>query len=152
MASIKKTVTIHIPAEEVFSAITNPKVVTPFIPGVVEITDVPPTPLRAGSMFSWEYQLFGLPFRGHWVAEEVATPNRYVATTTGGIASRWVYTLLAQVRRTELTLEIEFSPPDSVIKKYALSLIEPHTDQLLATYLENLKNFLEAQPAMKPLP
>lgn len=142
MATITKTVVINTPIEKVFGLITDPEHVAPFIPGLVHVSNVT-LPLKPGSTFSWEYQFLGMSFRGDWVVEELRPPRLYLSDSGGGIHSRWMYTLVEKETMTVLTLDIDYGPPASLLKRYMQSFIEPHTDKLAETYLASLKSYLE---------
>lgn len=128
--------------------ITDPALISPLIPGVTNISDLPVGRMKRGSGFSWQYQLLGLSFHGLWVVSELAEPTLYRSNTTGGIESQWTYSLTDRGQDTDITLEIQFQPPESLIKRYALSLIEPHADKLAEAYMASLKQFIES-PVIK---
>lgn len=142
MASITKTIIINAPIEKVFGLITDPERLAPFIPGVVQVAHVT-LPLKPGSLFTWEYRFLGMSFRGDWVVEELRLPHLYLSNTKGGIHSRWMYTLMEKESMTLLTLDIDYGPPTSVLKRYMQSFIEPHMDKLAEAFFASLKTFLE---------
>lgn len=142
MATITKTVVINAPVEKVFGLITDPERVAPFIPGLVRVSHVT-LPLKPGSTFQWEYQFLGMSFRGDWVVEELRRPHLFLSDTRGGIHSRWMYTLVQKETMTVLSLDIDYGPPTSLLRRYLQSFIEPHTDKLAETYLTSLKSYLE---------
>ncbi len=149
MATITKTVVINAPIEKVFSLITDPERVAPFIPGLVQASHVM-LPLKPGSTFNWEYQFLGMSFRGDWVVEELRPPHLYLSYSRGGISSRWMYTLVKKESMTVLTLDIDYGPPASLLKRYMQSFIEPHTDKLAEAYLASMKSYLELTTASTP--
>lgn len=143
MASITQTVPINAPIEKVFGLITDPAGVAPFIPGLVGVNRVQ-LPLHAGSSFDWEFQFLGMNFRGTYTVEELRAPHLYLAYSSGGIQSRWMYTLVPKDGASVVTLDIDYGPPTTLLKKYMLSFIEPHTSTLAMTYLTSLKTYLES--------
>lgn len=145
MTDISQSIVINALPEKVFDVVTDPYLVIPLMPGLRSVSDVN-VPLQNGSSFRWRYQLLGLTFRGTWLVETIRRPSTYISTTTGGIVSRWTYTLVPKETTTYLTLDIEFGAPESIIKRYALSFIEPHTRKLAETYLHTLKTFFEESP------
>lgn len=142
MASITKTVIINAPIDKVFGLIADPERVAPFIPGLVQVSNVT-LPLKAGSTFNWEYQFLGMSFRGDWIVEEFRPPHLFLSNSRGGIHSRWMYTFVEKEGRTVFTLDIDYGPPTSLLKRYMQSFIEPHTDKLAETYLASVKSYLE---------
>lgn len=146
MANIVKTVTIKASVESIFDLITNPERVAVFIPGLIRVRNAR-LPLQNGSTFDWEYQFLGIVFHGRWVVEEIKRPHVYISRSEGGIASRWMYTIVPKGIISVLTLDIDYGPPDSLLKRYAQSFVEPHTDRLAETYLNSLKTYLETHSA-----
>lgn len=145
MTAISQSIVINALPEKIFEVITDPYLVLPLLPGLRSISQVK-LPLKTGSSHRWQYQLLGITFRGSWTVDVLRAPLSYAASTKGGVSSRWTYTLVPKDTATYLTLEIDFGPPDSVLKRYALSFIEPHTGKLAETYLHALKTFLEESP------
>lgn len=143
MALITKTLIINAPIQSVFGIITNPRLIAPLIPAGVRVSNVPSGPLRRGSKFKFEAQFLGLPIRGNWLVEDIAAPNLYLSAMTG-IESRWIYTLVPRGKSTKLTLDIEYQAPKSLIRRYAVSLIEPHADRIIENYLLSLKSYAES--------
>lgn len=148
MSLITKTVIVSAPIAHVFEIVTTPKTVAALIPAGVRIPTPPRLPLRRGTSFKFEAQFLGLPIRGTWTVEDLASPNLYLSAMTG-IPSRWVYTLVPRGRGTKLTLDIEYTPPTSLVRRYALGLIEPHADQVIETYLQSLKIYAETHSGEK---
>lgn len=148
MATISSTVTIAASNNAVFDLLTNPKAVMSFIPGGMRVTNVPRLPLTRGSIVTWEFMLLGIPLRGKWVVEEINRPFFYIAKTSGGVDGRLVYTLLPKGKYTQVTLDFEYRPPQSVVRRFTLGLVEPHAQNTIDTYLAGLKTFLEL-PAAK---
>ncbi len=152
VATISKAILINAPDTEVFRLITDPERVAPFIPGLIHIQDVPPLPMKPGSTYHWEYQFLGMPFRGKWIVEEIRPPHLYIGQSEGGISSRWMYTLVPKGPMTVLTLDIDYGPPSSLLKRYMQSFVEPHTDKLAETYLQSLKTYLETDRVQEETP
>jgi len=145
MTTISQSIVINVLPEKVFDVITDPYLVLPLLPGLRSISHVK-LPLTVGSTHRWQYQLLGITFRGSWTVDVLRPPLYYAASTKGEVDSRWVYTLVPKETATYLTLEITFGPPDSVLKRYALGFIEPHTGKLAEAYLHSLKGFVEESP------
>lgn len=142
MTALSQSIVINALPEKIFEVITDPYLVLPLLPGLRSLSNVT-LPLKAGSTHRWQYQLLGMTFRGSWTVDVLRAPLYYAASTTGGVNSRWTYTLVPKDTATYLTLEIEFGPPDSILKRYALGFLEPHTGKLAEAYLHSLKGFVE---------
>ncbi|MBI2984199.1 MAG: SRPBCC family protein [Candidatus Kerfeldbacteria bacterium] len=146
MSIITSTVSINAPAEKAFHVVTDPKTAVKLIPGAVGVSNVPKLPLVRGSIFSWEYILLGLPLRGKWMVEEINGPNFYISRTTGSVDSRWIYTIIPRGKTCRLTLDLDYTLPGSLLRRYTLGLVEPHAQRIIDTYLASLKAFLELPP------
>lgn len=142
MAKVTQSTIINKPPTDVFEVLADPYLILPLLPGLRAVDDVT-LPLKAGSSFTWQYQLLGLTFAGKWKVEEFRPPHYYSARSEGGIDSMWIYSLVPKGKATFLTLDIDYGPPNSLLKRYALSFIEPHTAKLAETYLHALKVYLE---------
>lgn len=150
MPMINTKVVINRPAAKVFEFITNPKEVGKILPGVIRVSETTHFFGHRGEKFKWEFLLLGMAYRGTWTVEEAQDPLIYISKTTGGIASRWTYSLVPLApQRTRLTLDIEYQLPHSVIRRYALSFVQPHMKRLAETYAANLKGLLEFQSSRR---
>ncbi|MBI5467446.1 MAG: SRPBCC family protein [Candidatus Kerfeldbacteria bacterium] len=146
MPTINAKIIINRSGAKVFEFITDPKEVGKIMPGVIRVSDTSHFFGHRGEKFRWEFLLLGMAYRGTWTVEESQDPLIYVSKTTGGIASRWTYSLVPLApQRTRLILDVEYQPPHSVIRRYALSFVEPHMHRMADNYVSNLKSLLEFQ-------
>ncbi len=142
MHSISRSTVIEKPIGRVFSVITNPARISTMFPGVENIQGVK-LPLKRGSSFRWEYVFLGMRFRGLWTVDELTAPTTYIGTTSGSVISRSTYSLAPDQGNTRLSFELDFETPTSLLRGFAVSLIEPHMAGLIQTYLKTLKHFIE---------
>ncbi|MBI4415247.1 MAG: SRPBCC family protein [Candidatus Kerfeldbacteria bacterium] len=143
MAQVTSRITIRAPAEWVFKTITNPREAVRLIPGGVRVTHVPRLPLVRGSEVRWEFILLGVPLRGKWTVDELNSPTFYLARTSGGVNGRLLYTILPRGSSCRLTFDFDYQVPQSVIRRFAFSFVEPHVQRIIDGYLLSLKAFVE---------
>lgn len=145
MAKISSSVTVTAPAERVFRVITDPALVVKLIPGAMRVTRVPRLPLVRGSEVHWEFMLLGMPLRGRWVVDEISAPLIYIARTVGGVDGRLIYSIVPRGKSCRLTLDFDYRPPASVVRRYALRFVEPHAQNIVDSYLASLKAYVETE-------
>lgn len=143
MSTISSKIHIEVPAEQLFELLSNPKEVISFIPGGLRVTDVPLLPLKKGDVVKWEFMLLGMPLRGQWMIEEIDEPFFYIAQTQGGVDGRLTYAIVPEGKECELTLTYDYQLPSSLLTRYTMKLIEPHSQGIIDTYLASIKSYLE---------
>jgi ligand-binding SRPBCC domain-containing protein len=140
---LEQKVQIGAPPERVFEFLTNPERIPVVMPSLVENTDIPPLPLKAGSRFNWKYKMFGVMLQGEWTVKQIDSPTRYVAATTGDTANEWDYTLAASGNGTSLQLAVSYETPKTVLGKLSMAVAQQMNKKEMDTYLSNLKTVLE---------
>lgn len=142
MPSLSRSTVINAPIKNVFAFICEPSNLVRYLPSHVEAHHVN-LPLSEGSSFRWQLELFGMRQRGVWTIETLEPLTRYVASTTGAIASRWSFLLEPHDLRTRLTIKISYFVPVSKLKRAAHDLLEPQIAELFHTFLVSLQHAIE---------
>lgn len=142
MISITKSVRINAPVEKVFEFLTNPNHLPEVWPSLVEVSKVTRQPGGAHS-FDWVYKMAGMKFKGHSASTEVQKDKLAVVKNEGGIPStfRWIYE--SKDNQTELTVEVKYQIPNTLLSKLAEPLIRRLNDRDADTLLHNLKERME---------
>jgi len=144
MATVKRTVVIDAPVEEVFNYIADPMNEVQFIPSIVEVSDVTRTETGVGSHYRWAYKMFGMRFRGESTCTEYVPHERMVTDSRGGIVSTWTYTFQPEDGATKMTLTIDYTIPVPVLGKFAEALVLRQNEREADLAMANLKAILEA--------
>ena len=109
MTTIRKTISIHAPVEQVFDYVADPTHLPEIWPSLVAVRNVEPHP--TGNSFDWDYKLLGLRIHGHSDPVELVKNERQVTKAVRGIPNtfRWLYT--SHDGETEVALEVDYESP-----------------------------------------
>ena len=141
MATIKESITVAAPVDEVFAYIDEPNNNPEWLVGLIEIHDL--TGTGVGRQFHWTFKMVGLPLHGQSTTTERIPGERLVTESKGGILSTWVGLFEPEGDRTKLTMEVEYTIPIPVLGKLAEKLILKRNARELVMSLENVKEKLE---------
>jgi uncharacterized membrane protein len=141
MARIEKTVTIKVPVDKAFSYITSPMNQLEWMPSITDVRDV--SGLGKGQRFDWTYKMMGMHLKGQTEVTEFVANQRFVLKTTGGIASTWIWTFMAETNKTQLKLLIEYTVPMPVLGKIAELLVLRQNEREADLAMTNIKARLE---------
>lgn len=136
---------INTPIAKVFTFLTTPQNIPLVLPGLIENTDIPGLPLKAGSEFRFRYQMFGVITEGTTVIDRIESPSVYDFSTMGGNVSRWRERLTEEDGRTRLSVDVEYDPPVSWFEKVQLSVVRTLMPAELDRFLQNVRILLELQ-------
>ena len=142
MATIRKSIAIRAPVDQVFDYIGDPRNLPEIWPSLVEVRNVESHP--AGNSFDWDYKLLGMRIHGHSDPVESVRNARQVTHSATGIPNtfRWIYGCRGE--DTEVTLEVDYEVP--VLGRLATGLVGRLNEREAQTMLANLKRRMEAQP------
>ncbi len=145
MTKLKRQTVVNKDPETCFDFIADPEKAPLFVSSLHSITPVSTEPRGKGNRWTWEYDLFGVPIRGDSECVVFNRPNQYSWKSTTTIPSTWTYTLTPTNEGTEITMEIEYEVPDSVLTgKVADKLVVEKLNQNEAdNAIKNLKTILE---------
>jgi len=136
---------INAPIEKVFEFVTNPNNIPLVLPGLIENTNIPKLPIKAGDKFNFKYQTFGIIIEGVTIIDEIEYPNIYNFSTTSGITSHWKERLSNNNGSTHFILDVEYEPPQSWLEKITLNVIKKMNTKDAEHFLHNINAVLELQ-------
>jgi carbon monoxide dehydrogenase subunit G len=136
-------ISIKAPIDKVFNFITNPHNIPLVLPGLIENDNVPDLSLRKGDKFNFKYKLVGVVIEGITEVEEIVSPTIYNFSTSVGMVSHWKEQLSENGAITNLSLDVEYETPDSLIKKIKLELIKQMDQNEVKHFLQNIKLAVE---------
>ena len=142
MPKIEKDVFIAAPVAKVFAFMAEPSNLLVVWPGLIEIKNVQPLP-SGGYCFDWVYKMAGLPFKGQadWI--EFKLNQRLVSRNQSGIPSTFTWNYQLEDGGTHLSLNVEYSIPDSLLHKLAEPVVRKINEHEVDAILANLKVCLE---------
>ena len=138
MPSIKKSVTIAAPVDEVFAYVSDPRHLPEVWPNLVSVTNVESHP-DGGSGFDWVYRMAGIKLRGHSEDVEFSRNQRVVSQSKSGMPNTFRWTYAGQDGKTELTLEVDYEPPASVFGRLLRPVLDRVNERDATALLANLK-------------
>ena len=140
MATIRRSISIHAPIEQVFDYVADPTHLPDIWPSLVEVKNVQPH--ATGNSFDWDYKLLGMRIHGHSDPVELVRNERQVTRSERGIPNtfRWLYA--AHDGETEVTLEVDYKVP--ILGRLAERIVGRVNEREAETLLANLKLKMEA--------
>ena len=142
MRTLRQSVEISAPPDEVFAYVTEPSTLAEWIPPMVEARDIVGS--GEGAQYEWTYKLAGMLFHGQSVVVEEVPSERSVHQTIGAINSTWTFEVAPCEKGTELTLDIVYEVPLPVLGKLAERVIGQRDKRNLDAALANVKDVMEA--------
>ncbi len=140
---IEESVIIQAPQQKVFDFLTDPHFHPRIMPGLVDVSNIPPLPLQIGNCYEYRYQMFGVMLEGAWTVVNLVSPSCYEGRTSGDIVSHWRYQVEPQADGAHLTLSIEYEPPQTVLGRIQHTVLARINQKSAETFLHNLKLILE---------
>ena len=143
MATIRKSISIQAPVDQVFDFVADPTHLPEIWPSLVEVRNVEAHP--AGKSFDWDYRLLGIRIHGHSDPVELVKNERLVSKSVRGIPNtfRWLYT--GTEGKTKVVLEVDYESP--IPGRLAERLVGRANEREAETMLRNLKRKLEMRVA-----
>lgn len=142
---VVKSLEINASPEKIFNFITDPSKIPSILPGLVENSNVPELPLKAGDQFNYKYQMYGMMLDGKWIVDEIQTPTLYKAHTTGGSESWWTQEISGDGDKSTVTLTVEYKVPEGLLSKIKTNALISINDKEGDQMLHNLKTILEME-------
>ena len=149
MEKIERSFVLSVPAEKVFSYMSNPIKVSEWLPSLFEIRDV--VGMEANQQSSWTYKMMGIPLTGKAKCVEYIPNERIAIETTGNIRSSWTWSFKSSSRPTLVNIVIEYTIPVPVIGKLGDKLILRQNDREADLAIANLKERLEWRDQFKAI-
>jgi ligand-binding SRPBCC domain-containing protein len=146
MHKIRKTIEVKAPVQRVYDFLNEPTNLLSIWPNLVSVSNVV---ARAGGAhdFDWVYKMAGVQLKGHAAMEEAQPAKLSRFRNEGAVPSTflWTYSGL-DGSGTQLTLEVEYMMPGSVLGKIAEAIVARINDRDMDVLLANLKDVME-QPS-----
>lgn len=136
-------INIKAPIQKVFDFVTNPHKIPLALPGLIENTNVPELPVKAGDTFNFKYKMVGIVLEGVTTVEEITSPTTYNFSTTVGAISHWKEQLSDDNGSTNFSLDIEYEVPQTWTEAIKISLIQKTNQKSAEKFLENVKSAVE---------
>jgi uncharacterized membrane protein len=144
MTRIEKDIVINASAEKVFDILDDPNRASEMNPDLTLLSYTPAE--RGGYDNTWEYKMAGMKFAGESHMKAYEKPRLIVFETTGGIPSRWEWTLEPQgPTTTRVSLSLDYTMPGSLVGAIANKLVvERQNEKAIENQLANLKRMSES--------
>ncbi len=143
MARIQKSILVKAPIEKVFNYLNDPKKLTEYWPGMIEVKDIEYLP-NGGSCFNFVYNMAGIHLNCRSEDTEIIPLKKMVSVSTGGADATVIWELDKAEDGTKVLFDNEYTVPVPVIGKLAEALIVKMNEKEADTILANLKLILEA--------
>jgi uncharacterized membrane protein len=144
MATVRQSVTVHAPVDQVFEYISDPTNLPEIWPSLVEVKDVQNKPGYVGSTYRWVYKMAGMRFEGQTECIECTPGERIVMQDQGGINAQRTTTFQTTNGETEVTTLAEYTIPVPLLGRLAEAFIVKQNEKEADAFLSNLKSRMEA--------
>jgi ribosome-associated toxin RatA of RatAB toxin-antitoxin module len=119
-ATAKQSVAVSTTPEKLYDFVSEAKRATTFIPGLTRIENVNPQQAAVGQTWTYEFDWFGVVFKGNSKCTAAQRPSRYGFQTLTGNPSTWTYSFDPEGKgETRLTLEVQYNVPEQMVAKFA---------------------------------
>jgi carbon monoxide dehydrogenase subunit G len=136
-------VQIAAPPEEVFEYIADVTHHPAFIPTLNTVEDVVGDG-KHGTEWSWSYTMAGVELQGRATTVDFEPGRLYSFRTIGGLESTFIYRVEPKESGTQLTAEVDYQMPKSLLAKVADSMVvERLNDGAADKAVQNLKAIFE---------
>ena len=142
MTLIQKSVTINAPVDKVLAILEDPERQSELNPNLKLLSHTP-SPLGFYDT-TWEYKMAGMKLSGESTVIAYERGKRIVFESKGGIDSRWEWTINAQGDTTQVSLELAYTMPGSLLGAALNKLvIEGQNEKDIEGELATLKRLSE---------
>jgi len=144
-AIAKQSVVIADTPEKLYDFVSEAKRATTFIPGLTKIENVTPAQASVGQTWTYEFDWFGVVFKGNSRCSAAQRPNKYGFQTLTGNPSDWTYSFEPEGKgKTRLTLEVRYQVPEQMIAKFASQgALEKMNNDRAREIVTNVKTMIE---------
>lgn len=140
---VSKSITIHIPIEQVFSFVANPLNWPKFIPGLHGIRNITSDSMRAGSKFDWTYRIKGFTLSGEGKVVNYDKNKRLTLQMHSMMPLRKNIRFEENGTQTILTVEVGHKTPGKVLS-FLFTIVRKMLNVMEATIvLDRIKNLCE---------
>ena len=149
MAKIERSFIINVPAEKVFSYMSDSTKLSEWLPSLSAVRNIRGKGL--GQRASWTYKMMGMPFKGDLEYIEYISNERIIMKTMGSIKSTWDWVFKSQSKKTLVNLVLEYTIPVPLISKVGNRLILGRNEQEADLAASNIRGKLEWRELFKIL-
>ena len=147
MSTIKKSIQINAPVEQVFAFLSEPTNLPEIWPSMIEVKNV--VAHNGQRSFDWVYKMAGMRFEGHSDMLEFIPNERVVTTSKKGIPSTFTYSYGRMGNACEVTIQVDYEIPNKVLGKLAEPIVRRLNEREATTLLANLKDRMELLQAVQ---
>jgi uncharacterized membrane protein len=141
METIRKSIIINAPVENVYNYLADHANEPEWIPSMIEVKDY--TGPNVGDHFKWKYKMAGIVLEGKTNIVQRVPNKKMVSVSEGGANSTWTFIMGPSSNGTLLELTIEYQVPIPVIGKIAEKVVLKRNDRETQLAMENIKEILE---------
>lgn len=125
-----------------FDFIADPEKAPLFIDNLISISPIDVEPRGVGNTWEWTYEMKDVTFEGVSECTEYVENEKYVWESKTGFPSVWTYTFEPEGDQTKITVEISYTPPESILGKLSESVIDDMNKKAAVSGMENLTALL----------
>lgn len=115
-----------------------------YLSSLKSVSDVKGDPSAVGTTWKWTWVMLGIEFEGHGRCIEHEPGKRYSFKTEGGIESTFTYEADPAETGTNLTVDVEFVLPDTLLSRVGIdSMIKAFRKAEADHATQNLKMILD---------
>lgn len=145
MTTIKKSILINAPVEQVEALLNDPQRLPEWYPGVTTVAPSPGYPVEVGSTCKITYKAGGMTMESKFTTTESVPQSKRAFQMEGMITGTNRWDLSPEGSGTNVTVTIDYEMAGGGLGKIADKLIvERMNDKNAATSLENLKSMVES--------
>ncbi len=143
--TIKKSAKISSRPEKVYEFLTTPGKVKLALPGLMETNNTPQGRLKEGDSFDTVYRMYGVLLYSKWHVHKLLPTAYYEAYSDGDVKSTWKYDIRESGNETELTVEVSYEIPQTILGKVEKVVLEALNEREIEHYLRNIGTIFELQ-------
>ena len=144
MGHLVKTAIIRAPVAQVWDFITHTSHLTEW--AAEEVREASADAMTVGTSWVETIRIAGAPLETTWRIHDIQPPRRleFLGTSTGGGKARGIHTLTPHPDGTQMTTEVEYTLPGSVLGRMLDKLVmERRTESDIEEMLHKAKSRLE---------
>ena len=142
MALIQRKIDIQAKVEKVYGYIEDPFNFPSWMQGFITIRNV--RGIGEGTCYNSLWNMAGVRLRGEFRNIEDVPNEQIVLKSKGGIESLWSFRFENHTEVTTLDLDIDYTPPVSVLGKFPVEVLLKRNEQVVDVSLQKLKKQLES--------
>lgn len=144
MARVRRIVQVDAQPDEVIEYIADVTNHPAFIPPLNAVTNLQGDPRTQGTTWSWSYTMAGIELQGQATTVDYEPGRRFSFRTSGGIGSTFVYEVQPNGSRTQLTVEVEYEMPQTLLgRALDAAAVERMNEGVADNGAQNLKAIFE---------